>query len=137
MPQTLTEVQHPHSEEYQWARKRIIKDLMGMSKKDVGEMLAYMASKKPQDAISDENNMSSKIAGEIYNLQFAPPEVKGILDSTGGTTGNVLIRQDLEPLIYRLFVESFPAWERIPHLPANGLVHTATQLTTPDTSSRG
>ena len=39
-------------------------------------------------------------------------------------SGNVLIRQDLEPLIYAAFVRRFPAFARIPKIPANGLTHT-------------
>ena len=39
-------------------------------------------------------------------------------------SGNVLIRQDLEPLIYAAFVRRFPAFMRVEKIPANGLVHT-------------
>lgn len=98
IPAMLRQVQHPQDDSYRWARKRVISDLMKMSAKDVGELLGFMASNPDY---KDENNLSAKIVGEIYNLPFAPANVKGILDSTSGTTGNVLIRQDLEPLIYR------------------------------------
>ena len=40
------------------------------------------------------------------------------------TSGNVLIRQDLEPLIYAAIVRRFPAFARVDKTPANGLVHT-------------
>ena len=40
------------------------------------------------------------------------------------TSGNVLIRQDLEPLIFAAFVRRFPAFARVDKVPANGLVHT-------------
>lgn len=46
---------------------------------------------------------------------------------TGGATA--LIRQDLEPLLYALFVKVFPAWDRFPKEPANGLVHAWNQIT--------
>lgn len=39
-------------------------------------------------------------------------------------SGNVLIRQDLEPLIHAAFVRRFPAFARVDKVPANGLVHT-------------
>lgn len=39
-------------------------------------------------------------------------------------SGNVLIRQDLEPLIFAAFVRRFPAFARVDKVPANGLVHT-------------
>ena len=46
---------------------------------------------------------------------------------TGGATA--LIRQDLEPVLYELFVRTFPAYERFPKEPANGLVHAFNQIT--------
>jgi hypothetical protein len=47
------------------------------------------------------------------------------------TSGSALVRQDLEPFIYELFVRQFPAYDRITKEPANGLVHTYTQQTSP------
>jgi hypothetical protein len=46
---------------------------------------------------------------------------------TGGATA--LIRQDLEPILYELYVREFPAWERFAKEPANGLVHAYNQIT--------
>ncbi len=48
------------------------------------------------------------------------------LDSTGASA---LIRQDLEPFLYELYIRNFPAWDRFPHEPANGLVHAFNQIT--------
>lgn len=48
------------------------------------------------------------------------------LDSSGASA---LIRQDLEPLLYEVYVREFPAWERFPKEPANGLVHAYNQIT--------
>ena len=48
------------------------------------------------------------------------------LDTTGAAP---LIRQDLEPILYELFVREFPAWERFTKEPANGLTHTYQQDT--------
>jgi hypothetical protein len=53
-------------------------------------------------------------------------EITKLLD-TGGASA--LIRQDLEPLLYALFVKQFPAWERFSKEPANGLVHAYNQIT--------
>jgi hypothetical protein len=53
-------------------------------------------------------------------------ELTKLLD-TGGASA--LIRQDLEPLLYALFVKTFPAWERFSKEPANGLVHAYNQIT--------
>ena len=46
---------------------------------------------------------------------------------TGGASA--LIRQDLEPILYELYVREFPAWERFSKEPANGLVHAYNQIT--------
>ena len=48
------------------------------------------------------------------------------LDTSGATA---LIRQDLEPILYELYVREFPAWERFAKEPANGLVHAYNQIT--------
>jgi hypothetical protein len=54
------------------------------------------------------------------------PEVAKALDTTGATA---LIRQDLEPMLYEVFVRMFPAYDRFPKEPANGLVHAWNQIT--------
>lgn len=54
------------------------------------------------------------------------PELVKAIDSTGASA---LIRQDLEPMLYELFVREFPAFERFPKEPANGLVHAYNQIT--------
>jgi hypothetical protein len=48
------------------------------------------------------------------------------LDTTGASA---LIRQDLEPILYELYIREFPAWDRFRKEPANGLVHTYQQIT--------
>lgn len=40
-----------------------------------------------------------------------------------------LIRQDLEPILYELFVRQFPLFDRLDRIPANGLVHAFNQMT--------
>ena len=60
----------------------------------------------------------------VYSQQS--PEVRKLLDSG---TGAALIRQDLEPILYELYIRQFPAFERFPKEPANGLVHTFQQIT--------
>lgn len=55
------------------------------------------------------------------------PEVQKLLDTSSGAP---LIRQDLEPILYELFVREFPAFEMFPKEPANGLTHTYQQVTT-------
>jgi hypothetical protein len=46
---------------------------------------------------------------------------------TGGAAA--LIRQDLEPILYELYVRQFPAFDRFSKEPANGLTHTFQQIT--------
>lgn len=54
------------------------------------------------------------------------PQLQKMLDTVGGAA---LVRQDLEPIMYELFVRTFPAFDRIAKEPSNGLVHTYTQQT--------
>jgi len=54
------------------------------------------------------------------------PDIQRALD-TGGAAA--LIRQDLEPVLYELFIRMFPAFDRMRREPANGLVHTWNQIT--------
>lgn len=132
--ETFTSVAHPHDVQYQMARRAQIDELLKMNTQQLDRQLRWMAQQKPP---RDDNHLVGKIMGEMYNAPFVPGAVKGILDSTGGTTGNVLIRQDLEPTLYALFVRAFPAFDRIAKGPSNGLVHAATQMTAPDTNALG
>lgn len=54
------------------------------------------------------------------------PEVVRALD-TGGAAA--LIRQDLEPFLYELYIREFAAYDRFVKEPANGLTHTYNQIT--------
>lgn len=54
------------------------------------------------------------------------PDVAKALDVAGATA---LIRQDLEPVLYEVFVRQFPAYDRFPKEPANGLLHAWNQIT--------
>jgi hypothetical protein len=53
-------------------------------------------------------------------------DVRKAIDSSGATA---LIRQDLDPILYELYVREFPAYDRIAKVPANGLVHAFNQIT--------
>lgn len=54
------------------------------------------------------------------------PILAKALDSSGASA---LIRQDLEPILYELYIREFPAWERFRKEPANGLVHAYNRIT--------
>lgn len=56
----------------------------------------------------------------LESLLDSNPMVRKALDTSGGSA---LIRQDLEPMLYELYIREFPAWDRFAKEPANGLVH--------------
>jgi hypothetical protein len=62
----------------------------------------------------------------VQNLMQSNPAIAKALDTTGATA---LIRQDLEPVLYELYIREFPAFDRFPKEPANGLVHAFNQIT--------
>jgi hypothetical protein len=57
---------------------------------------------------------------------FNTPIMQKALDSVGASA---LQRQDLDPVLYAMFVKIFPAWNRFRKIPANGLVHAWNQIT--------
>jgi hypothetical protein len=133
---TFTAVQHPHDTKYAQDRQRQVNEcLRTMTEPEMRQMLKHLIHN--DTPIRDESNMSQKILGELRTSPMVPNSVKGILDSTSGTTGNALLRQDLEPLLHSIFVKRFPVFERLTKKPSNGLVHQATRITAPDTGSNG
>ena len=63
----------------------------------------------------------------VGSLLDSDPTISKALDSAGASA---LIRQDLEPVLYELFIRDFPAWNRFSKEPANGLVHAYNRQTT-------
>lgn len=63
----------------------------------------------------------------VGDLMDADPTLRRTLDTSGATA---LIRQDLEPILYELYIREFPAWERFRKEPSNGLVHAYNKQTT-------
>lgn len=135
MPDTFTTVANPNDITYQMQRQQQIDELMKLNIQQLDRRLNWQLQ---SDALRDDHNQSARTIGDIVNNPSTPVGLrKSILDSTGTTTGNVLIRQDLEPTLYTLFVKIFPAFERIAKGPANGLVHAFNQITSPDSSALG
>jgi hypothetical protein len=104
-----------------------------LSKKSNAElhaMFAMQANKKnqgiPLESWVSAGGSSRAAAYESMVTTGVDPQVTKLLDTTGGSA---LIRQDLEPILYELYVREFPAWNRMPKEPANGLVHTYQQIT--------
>ena len=96
-------------------QRELRKKFSKMSRADLGEALDIQATRE-----------AGKQAGsDILNrLAVANPNIAKLLDASGGAA---LIRQDLEPILYGLFVKKFPFFERIRKEPANGLVHAFNQ----------
>jgi hypothetical protein len=96
-------------------QRELRKKFSKMSRAELGEALDIQATREAgKQASSDVLN----------RLAVANPNIAKLLDSTGGTA---LIRQDLEPILYALFVKKFPFFDRIRKEPANGLVHAFNQ----------
>jgi hypothetical protein len=98
--------------------------LAGKSQSELMQMFSIQARKSGTGIPFESwaNAGGAPMRGAIEQDQ----ELTKLLD-TGGASA--LIRQDLEPLLYALFVKTFPAWERFTKEPANGLVHAYNQIT--------
>lgn len=64
-----------------------------------------------------------------YATQMAAMSNPLIQKAVDSSAVSALIRQDLEPVLYELYVREFPAFERFGREPANGLVHAYDQVT--------
>ncbi len=126
---------HPDDPVYQewWLAQR--KQLAPLTERQLEKRLELgMRATPPRD----DHEINQKRVGELFDyvMKIGSPQLqKDILGTTttsGLVSGAAMIRQDLQPEIYTLFVKKFPYYERIKKLPSNGLVHTETQMTTPD-----
>lgn len=118
---TLQKSFDPSDRQYKSNRQYMLKELFKQSDRELKDQIDFLASQPPP---VDDEGVAVKMFHNIRTLDM-PNRVKSILDSTSGTTGSVLIRQDLEPILYSLFVRKFPLFEAITKQPSNGLVHTA------------
>lgn len=133
MVSTFTHVHDLQDPQYKANRRHILKELSTQPESALKEQLDYLAS---QPAPTDDSGVATSMFHNIRTLNM-PTRVKSILDSTSGTTGSVLIRQDLEPVLTVLFVRQFPLYEILTKSPSNGLVHAFNQVTAPDTGGLG
>jgi hypothetical protein len=98
-------------------QRELRKKFSKMNTAELGEALDIQAGRET----------GKQASADILNrLAAANPNITKLLDSSGGTA---LIRQDLEPILYSLFVKRFPMFERLRKEPANGLVHAFNQQT--------
>jgi len=98
-------------------QRELRKKFSKMSASELNEMLDVQASREVGKQAD---------AGILNQLALSNPQIAKALDSSGGSA---LIRQDLEPILYSLFVKKFPFFDRIRKEPANGLVHAFNQQT--------
>ena len=98
-------------------QRELRKKFSKMSASELNEMLDVQASREVGKQAD---------AGVLNQLALSNPQIAKALDSSGGSA---LIRQDLEPILYSLFVKKFPFFDRIRKEPANGLVHAFNQQT--------
>lgn len=98
-------------------QRELRKKFSKMNKSELSEALDIQAGRETGKQAS---------ADVLNRLAAANPQITKLLDSSNGAA---LIRQDLEPILYSLFVKRFPFWERIRKEPANGLVHAFNQQT--------
>lgn len=67
-------------------RQRLVNELCKMSVNQLDMQLQYQMRQKP--AVDESGaDLTKRIVGEMYNAPYTPTALKGILDSTGGTTG--------------------------------------------------
>jgi hypothetical protein len=142
MVTAITDTLHPRDPQYQLKRSSLVNEyLRTMTPLEIEQNLIHMASQPvTREKRTEQQELTKNVLGDILSTGIGGELVrKSILDSTGGGTsgGSVLVRQDLEAPLYALYVQNFPAWQRIRHAQSNGLVHAYNQMTAPDGQSLG
>jgi hypothetical protein len=103
--------------------------LRGMSTPQIADLVTRQAAVKdagvPLDIWLNHAGFSAQNAFNQLGSQLDPDIAKAL--DTGGATA--LIRQDLEPMLYEVFIRLFPAYDRFGKEPANGLLHAWNQIT--------
>jgi len=61
----------------------------------------------------------------VLDKATSDPELRKLLDTAGA---GALIRQDLAPMLYAMFVKRFPLFDRLTKTPSNGLVHAYNRI---------
>jgi len=110
-------------------RNAIGKVLRGATDRELMTMLSTLAREKNAGVpLDDWLAYGGKAREDTFDLIHGEvdPDIARALDSS---TGSALIRQDLEPVLYELFVREFPGFDRFRKEPANGLTHTWQQTT--------
>lgn len=110
-------------------RMLLAETVRGMTDNDLGMMVSSQVRKQgngiPLDTWLNTAGFSAQVAFDGITQQL-DPELQKAIDTT---SASALIRQDLEPLLYEVFVRIFPAYDRFAKEPANGLTHAWNQIT--------
>jgi hypothetical protein len=105
------------------------RELRKMSTPELEMMFSEQARVKstgiPLDMWLNKSGYSAQVGFSGIHNQV-DPDVSKLLDIG---SSSALIRQDLEPILYELYIRQFPAFDRFRKEPANGLVHTYQQIT--------
>lgn len=110
-------------------RQTLSSSLRTKSIAEISALITHQASKPDTGVpLGLWLNTAGFAAQNVFNQLggMVDPTIAKALDA--GAVG-ALIRQDLEPMLYEVFIRTFPAYERIAKEPANGLLHAWNQIT--------
>lgn len=105
---------------------QIRRSLRKLSDTELASFFSAQARKRDSGIPVDQWMSAGGNANSISQAFQQDPTITRALDTTAVSP---LIRQDLEPVILEMFIRQFPAWERFPKEPANGLVHAFNRTT--------
>lgn len=103
-----------------------------LRKRDHAELIQMFGIQSRQKNAGTPLDLWAAQGGQARSAGFGAlggqvdPDIARAIDTS---TASALIRQDLEPLLYELFVREFPGFDRFRREPANGLTHTWNQVT--------
>ena len=110
-------------------RQTLSSTLRTKSVAEISALITHQASKRDTGIpLGLWLNTAGFSAQNLFNQlgNQLDPDIAKALDT--GAVG-ALIRQDLEPMLYEIFIRVFPAYDRMPKEPANGLLHAWNQIT--------
>jgi hypothetical protein len=105
---------------------QIRRSLRKLSDTELASFFSAQARKRDAGIPVDYWMSAGGNANSLSQAFQQDPTLTRALDTTAVSP---LIRQDLEPVILEMFIRQFPAWERFPKEPANGLVHAFNRTT--------
>jgi hypothetical protein len=98
---------HPQDAAYRLYRWDRIQENLKLDERTLDQKVKMMWGNRPKverEQEESDRGMIKSIMTDMYSAPYVPANVKSILDSTGSGTsgGSVMIRQDLEPILYAL-----------------------------------